>query len=298
VSERSETGTTSAGALYAVAAYGIWGIAPVYWKALAGVPASEILAHRVLWSFAVGLLLLLATRSLPELRVTLRSPRRVLPMAASALLIGSNWLVFIWAVETNRVLETSLGYYINPLINVLFGMVLLGERLRPLQVAAVLLAAAGVAQLAFAFGSLPWISLVLAVTFGLYGLVRKIAPVQPLVGFALETALLAPLAAAFLLVVHAGGSDTVQHGSTPVKVLIASSGVFTAAPLLCFNSAAKRLRLSTVGLFQFLAPTTTFLLAVVLYGEPFTRAHGVTFACVWLALALYALDSARAARGL
>jgi chloramphenicol-sensitive protein RarD len=219
-------------------------------------------------------------------------------MAASALLIGSNWLVFLWAVETNRILDTSLGYYINPLISVLFGMVLLGERLRPLQIAAVLLATAGVLQLAVAFGSLPWISLVLAVTFGLYGLVRKLAPVQPLVGFTLETALLAPLGCAFLLFVHADGNDAVSDASTGVKVLIGLSGVFTAAPLLCFNSAAKRLRLSSVGLLQFIAPTITFVIAVAVYGEPFTRAHGITFACVWLALAIYSFDSARATRGL
>ena len=217
--------------------------------------------------------------------------------SASALLIGTNWLVFLWAVETNRILDTSLGYYINPLINVLFGMVLLGERLRPLQIAAVLLAAAGVLQLAIAFASLPWISLVLAVTFGLYGLVRKVAPVQPLVGFTLETALLAPLGGAFLLFVHGSGNEAVSDGPIGVKALIAFSGFFTAAPLLCFNSAAKRLRLSSVGLFQFIAPTLAFLIAVALYGEPFTRAHGITFACVWLALAIYILDSARAARG-
>ncbi len=298
MSERSEAGSTSAGALYAIVAYGIWGVAPVYWKALLGVPTPQILAHRVLWSFVFGLLLLLVTRGFPELRETLRAPRRLLLMAASALLIGSNWLVFLWAVETNRILDTSLGYYINPLISVLFGMVVLGERLRPLQIAAVLLATAGVLQLAVAFGSLPWISLVLAVTFGLYGLIRKLAPVQPLVGFTLETALLAPLGCAFLLFVYADGNDAVSHASTGVKALIGLSGAFTAAPLLCFNSAAKRLRLSSVGLLQFIAPTIAFVIAVALYDEPFTRAHGITFAFVWLALAIYTFDSARATRGL
>jgi chloramphenicol-sensitive protein RarD len=297
MTDRAAPSSTSAGVLYALGAYGIWGVAPAYWKALEVVPATQILAHRVLWSMLVGLLLLLLTRSGTQFRTVLRSRRLLLPMLASAALIGTNWLTFIWAVETDRILDTSLGYYINPLINVFFGMIFLKERLRPWQIVAVLLAAAGVLQMVFSLGMLPWISLVLAVTFALYGLVRKVAPVMPVVGLTLETSLLAPLGGAYLLFVHANGSDALVHASSGVKILIVCTGAFTAAPLLCFNSAAKRLRLSTIGLFQYIAPSMALLLAVVFYGEPFTRVHAITFGCVWLALAIYTVDAARAVRG-
>jgi len=297
VSSDESAAETSAGVLYALGAYGMWGLAPAYWKQLAGISAPEILAHRVLWSMGVGVVLVLSLRALPQVRAVLRSRSHALPLLASAALIGTNWLVFIWAVETDRVLDTSLGYYINPLINVLFGTVLLGERLRPAQIAAVALAAAGVAQMVVALGELPWIALVLATTFGLYGLVRKLAPATPLVGFSLETLLLSPLAAVFLYGLHASGESAGADASWRAKLFVAGSGLFTAAPLLCFNSAAKRLRLSTLGLFQFIAPSGAFLLAVIAYDEPFTRVHLVTFACVWTALAIYVVDSARAARG-
>jgi chloramphenicol-sensitive protein RarD len=288
---------TSAGVLYALGAYGMWGLAPAYWKELDGIGAPEILAHRVLWSMGVGVLLVLFLRALPQVRAVLRSRNHALPLLASAALIGTNWLVFIWAVETDRVLDTSLGYYINPLINVLFGTALLGERLRPAQIAAVALAAVGVAQMVVALGELPWIALVLATTFGLYGLVRKLAPATPVVGFSLETLLLSPLAAVFLYGLHAAGESAAVEASLRAKLFLAGSGLFTAGPLLCFNSAAKRLRLSTLGLFQFIAPSMAFLLAVVAYDEPFTRVHLVTFGCVWTALAIYLIDSARASRG-
>jgi chloramphenicol-sensitive protein RarD len=290
--------TSSLGVLYALAAYGIWGFAPMYWRALESIPAPQLLAHRVLWSMVVGVGLLLLTRRAGELRAVLRSRRRLLPMLLAALLIGINWLVFLYAVETDRVLDTSLGYYINPLISVLMGTLLLGERLRPWQLAAVSLAAIGVLLLTASFGSLPWISLVLAFSFAFYGLVRKLAPVMPVAGFTLETAILAPLGLAYLLFVRADGSDASANATLGFQLLLAGTGAFTAVPLLCFNSAAKRLKLSTVGLFQYLAPSISFVLAVALYGEPFTPAHAVAFACVWLALAIYTLDSLRAARGI
>jgi chloramphenicol-sensitive protein RarD len=289
---------SSLGVLYALGAYGIWGFAPMYWRALESIPAAQLLAHRVLWSMVVGVALLLLTRRASELRMVLRSRRRLLPMLFSAFLIGSNWLVFLFAVETNRVLDTSLGYYINPLISVLMGTLLLGEKLRPWQIAAVSLAAAGVLLLTASFGKLPWISLVLAFSFALYGLVRKLAPVMPVVGFTLETAILAPLGLAYLLYVGGNGSDASADATIGFRLLIVGTGAFTAVPLLCFNSAAKRLKLSTVGLFQYIAPSISFVLAVALYDEPFTRAHAFAFACVWLALAIYTLDSLRAARGM
>ena len=295
---QKDSHTSSLGAAYAVAAYGIWGFAPMYWRALDSVPAPQLLAHRVLWSMVVGIALLLLTRRAGELCAVLRSRRRLLPMLSSALLIGTNWLVFLFAVETDRVLDTSLGYYINPLISVLMGTLVLGEKLRPRQIAAVSLAAIGVLLLTASFGKLPWISLVLAFSFALYGLVRKLAPVMPVVGFTLETAILAPLGLAYLLFVRADGSDATANATLGFRLLIASAGAFTAIPLLCFNSAAKRLNLSTVELFQYIAPSISFVLAVALYGEPFTRAHSVAFACVWLALAIYTVDAFRAARGL
>jgi chloramphenicol-sensitive protein RarD len=290
--------TNSLGVLYALAAYGVWGFAPMYWRALEAIPAAQLLAHRVLWSMLVGVLLVLLTRRAGELRAVLRSRSRLLPMLLSALLIGINWLVFLFAVETNRVLDTSLGCYINPLISVLMGTLLLGERLRPWQIAAVSLAAIGVLLLTASFGSVPWISLVLAFSFALYGLVRKLTPVMPVAGFTLETAILAPFGLAYLLFVRGDGSDASANATFGFQLLIVGTGAFTAVPLLCFNSAAKRLKLSTVGLFQYIAPSISFVLAVGLYDEPFTRTHAVAYACVWLALAIYILDSLRAARGL
>jgi chloramphenicol-sensitive protein RarD len=285
------------GVAYALGAFGTWGFAPIYWRALDGLPAAEILAHRVVWSLVTGALLVLVMKRGADFRSALRSPRQLLPLVASAFLIGINWLVFIWAVETDRVLATSLGYYINPLISVLLGTLILHEQLRPAQLFAVVLAAGGVVQLGWSFGQFPWISLVLAVSFGFYGLVRKLAPVMPVVGFTLEGAILAPMGAAYLVFLHADGSSSGFGGSLQSLLLLAFSGAFTALPLLCFNSAAKRLRLSTMGLFQYLAPSIAFVLAVTLWDEPFTRVHAITFGCVWAALVIYTFDSYRATRG-
>ena len=292
-----ERGAAPSGTAYALAAFGIWGFAPAYWKAVGAIPAPELLAHRVLWSCVVAALLTLLLRDGPRFAAALRSPRLLLPACAAALLIGVNWLTFLYAVATDRVLATSLGYYINPLVSVLFGTLFLRERLRPIQIVAVLLAAAGVAQLAVALGELPWIALVLCFSFALYGLVRKLAPAAPLVGFAIEVTVLGPLAAVYLAWLALDGSMAFPVASGWRNALVAGAGVVTAAPLLAFASAAKRLRLSTLGLFQYLAPSIAFLLAVGLYGEPFSRAHAITFGCVWIALAIYSLDAARAARG-
>ncbi len=247
-------------------------------------------------SAAIGLALVAATRGGPELWAVLRSRRRVLPVLASAALISVNWLVFVYAVQTDRVLATSLGYYVNPLISVLLGTLFLGERLRPVQLLAVAIAGAGVLQLTVAFGSFPWIAGALATSFALYGLVRKVAPVPPLAGFAVEMLLIAPAGLAYLAVQSSLGAAAFPTGDARLDGLVLCAGAVTAAPLLLFATAAKRLRLSTLGLVQYLAPTLAFALAVGLYGEPFTRAHAVTFFCVWLALGLYSLDAARAMR--
>jgi chloramphenicol-sensitive protein RarD len=285
--------SSARGVLEAAGAYLMWGIFPVYWKQLRAVPAGDLLAHRVVWSFLFVAALLTATRSwAPVLRAS-RDPRARRAMAASTVLISANWGLFIWAVNSGHILAASLGYYMNPLLNVLLGRMVLGERLRPAQLAAVALAAAGVLNLAVSLHALPWISLTLAATFALYGLVRKTAPVDSLTGLSIETALLAGPALAFLLVQQQGALLPSLEGWR--QALLLGSGAATAIPLLLFADAARRLRYSTLGLVQYVAPTCQLLVAVLIYGEPFTRAHAVTFACIWTAVGLYAWDALRPA---
>lgn len=293
---RHESGSATTGVALALAAYGIWGVAPLYWKALERLPAAELLAQRVVWSCLVGALLVTLTGSWRALGSVLASPRRLAVIATSAVLIGTNWLVFLWAVLHAQVLATSLGYYLTPLLNVLLGMLVLRERLRPIQALAVLLAAAGMLRLGIALGGLPWVALVLASSFGIYGLVRKLAPVEPVVGFGLETLLLAPAAGAFLAWLHWRGEAHFPSADPGLDLLVLASGAFTAAPLICFTAAARRLRLVTLGFFQYIAPSLAFAIAVLWLDEPFTPARAFAFGCVWVALALYSLDSLRAVR--
>ena len=282
---------SSTGALYAIAAYGFWGLTPLYWKAVEQVPPAELLGHRILWSCAVGVVLVSAGRAWPELVRCVRAPREGLPILLASWLLAVNWLVFLWAVATDRVLATSLGYYVTPLVNVALGMGFLGERLSRGQLVALALAALGVVTLAVRLGEPPWIALALAGTFGCYGLVRKRARVGPVAGFGLEMLMLAPWAAAYLLLLSADGGATLAAEPSRVQALVAGAGVVTAAPLLWFNHAARRLRLATLGFFQYLAPSVALALAVFAFGEPFTAAHAFSFGCVWLALAIYSLDA-------
>lgn len=293
---RSETSLAPAGVAYALGAYGIWGLTPIYWKALADFPASELLAHRVLWSCATGLALVWLLAAGASLRDALAHPRRWAPVALTGLVIGGNWLVFLWAVLHDQVLATSLGYYITPLVNVLMGVLILGERLRPLQIGAVALAALGILQLALELGELPWVTLVLSLSFAFYGFVRKTTPVEPVAGFALETLVLLPLGLAYLGWLGLEGEAVFPVASAGTMALVSVSGIATAAPLILFNAAARRLPLSSLGFFQYIAPSITFVLAVTLFGEPFDRVQGITFACVWLALVLFSLDAFRASR--
>lgn len=271
-----------AGALYAVAAYGLWGVVPIYWKWLNDVPALELLAHRVVWSSVFVTLLVVAMRKLAATRAAL-TPRTLAYLGASTLLIGANWGLFIWAVQTKRILQASLGYYVNPLVNVVLGVVVLGERLRRPQVIAVALAALGVLVMAIQKGSLPWISLVLAGTFAAYGLLRKTAPVDALVGLLIETALLVPFALAFVWL----RGTVVGRATSGHLLLLACAGPVTALPLLFFTAAARRLPLSTLGFYQYLSPTLQFLLAVTVYGERLTAADVVAFAAIWVALFVF-----------
>lgn len=278
---------------YGLAAYGAWGVFPIYLKAVKTVPVVEVLCHRVVWALAVLAVVIAVRGEMRAVIAALRNRRALLVLSASTVLIAVNWLVYIFSVSHSRMLESSLGYYINPLVSVLFGIVLLGERLEPLTKAAVVAAAAGVAWLAIHLGQLPWISLVLAFSFGLYGLLRKIAPVGALIGLTVETLLLAPFAAAYLGWAMSSGRSGFLTGGPAIKVLLLLAGPVTAVPLLWFAGAARRLPLSTMGFLQYVSPTLQFLLAVAVYAEPFDRGRAGAFVCIWLAVALFAFDSVR-----
>jgi chloramphenicol-sensitive protein RarD len=278
-----------------VAAYGLWGILPVYFKALRAIDSVDIVAHRIVWSAPVLAALLSFSGTWSEVREALRNRRVVLLLTVTALLIGGNWLLYVYAVNSGQILAGSLGYYLNPLANVLLGRIVLKERLSWLQWAAVALAAAGISALAIGALNQLWISLILCVSFAAYGLLRKIAPVDAVAGLAIETAILFPFAAGWLIWGLAAGTPIFGTSQLHV-VLIAFAGIVTATPLLLFTAAAKRLRYSTLGMLQFLAPTLQFLLAISIYGEPFTTAHAIAFGAIWGALALYVLAIVRHAR--
>lgn len=284
-----------AGVLYGVGAYGLWGVFPLYFKAVKHVPAVEVLCHRILWSFLFLLGLMLLRHDWRQTSAKLRSRRTLLILGVTTLLIAGNWLVFIWAVAHDRVLQASLGYYINPLVSIVLGFLFLGERLRPRQRVAVALAAVGVGALTVAGGHFPALAVFLAITFGLYGLLRKVVQVDALVGLTVETALLTPPALVFLGYQMARGQAVFLRDSLSMDVLLLLAGVVTATPLLWFAEAARRVRLATLGFLQYLAPTGHFLLAVLAFGEPFTWVHGVTFGCIWVALLVYSLEAARSA---
>ena len=281
----------SAGVLFGLVAYSTWGFAPAYWKLVSDIAPVELLAHRVFWSLAIAALLLGVTRSYAGFRAVFATPRMLVPVALAAFLLATNWLVFIYAVTSDQVLSTSLGYYLNPLLSVVLGLAVLGERLRPLQWVAVLIAAAGITFYVFTLGELPWISVFLAGSFGLYGLIRKMAPVLPIVGFGVEMAVLTPPCIALVLWLSGSGEASVPVGNLGMDAYIAASGLITALPLICFNAAAKRLRLVTVGILQYIAPSLTLGLAVMYWGEPFDAVHMWTFGAVWLALAIFTLES-------
>jgi chloramphenicol-sensitive protein RarD len=285
----------SRGWVSALSAYLAWGLFPLYFKALAGVPALEVLAHRVLWSVALLVPVVVLLRRGATVWSALRAWRR-LAAVASATLIAVNWLVYIWAVQVGRVVEASLGYFVNPLVSVLLGVVFLRERLRRTQAIAVGLAGLGVLWLVVQLGVVPWLPLTLALSFGLYGLVRKRAAMDPIGGLLAETALLGPAALAFVLWRGAAGTGAFGHG-VGGSLLLAAAGPITTVPLVLFADGVRRLPLSTVGLLQYLTPTLQFMLGVVVYREPFTHTHAVTFACIWSALGLYTWDTLRRAAG-
>ena len=282
---------TLAGLACAVPAYLIWGTSPIYFKLIKTVPAFEILMHRVVWSFVFLVPVVLLAGRWNEFKDAIRHRRILLPLCASTCLVGFNWFLFIWAVNTDRVLQTSLGYYINPLVNVLLGVLFLRERLRGLQAIAVVLAGIGVANLVIFYGRIPWISLALAISFGFYGLIRKTAPVGAVVGLTVETMILTPAALAWIVLLEREGRGAFLHGGPTHTLLLVAAALVTALPLVLFTQGARTLRLATMGILQFIAPTCTFLLAVFLWGEPLSRLQLLTFVFIWTALALYSVDS-------
>lgn len=280
-----------AGVLNALGCFGIWGLFPIYFKLIGQVPALEVLAHRILWSVIVLLALILVQGQWSALQAEFRDRRRLRFYLLTTLLISSNWLLYIWAVQQGRILEASFGYYINPLVNVALGVLFLHERMNARQWAAIALAAFGVLILIVGYGLIPWISLFLAWSFGSYGMLRKKAGHAAALGLGVETALLAPVALLFLLMLAARGTGAFGAGDAHTDMLLLASGLITVVPLLMFLKATRLLRLSTVGLIQYMTPTLQFLLAVAVYREPFTMIHLAAFGCIWLALALYSADA-------
>ena len=285
-SDTAAASRARAGLIYGLAAYGLWGIMPLYFKLLKAVPSVDIVAHRIVWS--LGVLAIFATfgGAWDQVRAAARKPRMLAMLFLTALLIGTNWLLYVYAINSGHILAGSLGYYLNPLANILLGRFILKERLNRLQWTAVAIAAVGIAVLAAgALGTL-WISLTLCFSFATYGLLRKIIHVESLAGLTIETMVLAPIALGWLLMGGAEGRPMFGVDGTETSLLMAA-GIVSTVPLLCFTAAARRLAYSTVGILQFIAPTLQFLLAVAIYHEPFTRAHAIAFGCIWTALALY-----------
>jgi chloramphenicol-sensitive protein RarD len=293
-SDEAERGRRRAltGVLYAVGAFTIWGvIAPLHFKLLAGVPALEILAQRIVWSCVLAVGLIAAQGLWGDVRRVLGSATTLPFLCLSALLVGGNWLVYIWAITTGHLVEASLGYFINPLVNVVLGIVFLGERLTRLQMAACALAALGVLVMAIAAGVIPWIALSLGISFGFYGLIRKSVRADPLVGFFVETLVLLPFSAGYVLWLLASGTSAMLRGDLRIDLLLVLTGGTTSAPLIFFAAAAQRLKLSTVGLLQYVSPSLLLALGIFVYGEPFTAVDAVAFGAIWTALALYSFDA-------
>jgi chloramphenicol-sensitive protein RarD len=279
------------GVLFAVSCYLCWGLLPLYWKLLHSVAPIQILCHRIVWSAGLLLLILTVKRHWGWLEPFRRQPKKLAIFVLSSLTLSANWLLYIWAINHGRIVESSLGYYINPLINVLLGRILLGERLTPVQKLAVACAFAGVLWMTLQLGSFTWVALGLAISFGLYGLLRKQAPLPSLEGLSLETLLLAPLALIALLVFEWKGDGNFGHTGMLADGLLIGAGVVTAIPLIFFAHGARRLTLASMGIIQYISPTLQLLIGVMLYHEPFDHAHAIGFCLIWAGLVMYTLVS-------
>jgi len=281
----------TSGLIAGIAAFTTWGLIPVYWKLLSAVPASEILAHRFVWTSLFLVAVLTWQRRWPEVEETLRSRRATLYCLSSGAAIALNWFFFIYAVNIGRIIETSLGYFMTPLVNVLLGAIILREHLTRLQFLSVALAGAAVLYLTFGYGHFPWIAMTLCTSFGLYGLLRKKSATAAIPGLFLETAMLVPVAIAYLILLRTHGELRFDRGDSLLSILLMSTGVVTAVPLFWFGHAARHLRLTTIGFLQYLAPTGSFFLGVFLYHEPFTRGHLITFGLIWIALGIFTFEA-------
>ncbi len=279
------------GILYGVGAYALWGFFPIYWKLLHDVPALQVIGHRIGWSFILLALYLVAAKQWNEFRLVAFQKKTIGIYAVASILLSFNWLVYVWGVNAGFIVETSLGYFINPLLSVLLGVIFLRERLRPAQWIPVGLAALGVLYLTAVYGRPPWIALSLAFTFGFYGFVKKLSPLGSLYGLTLETGIVFPIALLYLSIVGANGSGAFLHTGAPVDVLLIGAGLVTTIPLLMFASAAKQIPLTVVGLLQYIAPTIQFLIGVLVYREPFDFSRLIGFGIVWIALIIFAVEN-------
>lgn len=284
------------GFFLALGAYFLWGLLPFYMKAVAHLPLAEVIANRIVWSVPIAAAVLIWAGRTADFKAAIRSPRTLAMVVLTATLISINWGIYVWAIAVGRAVETALGYYINPLVNVVVGAVLLGERLDRLQIAAVALAAIAVIVLTVEGGSLPWVSLALALTFAAYGFFRKTLPIGPSQGFLLEVLLLSVPALGYIAYLVATGQDHLVSGNFTDTALLVGCGPITAVPLLLFAFGTKLLRLSTIGIMQYIAPTMVFLIAVLAFGEPFGTAQAVAFVMIWAALAIYSWSMLSAAR--
>jgi chloramphenicol-sensitive protein RarD len=278
------------GIWYGIGAYAFWGLFPIYWKWLVHVSALELISHRIIWSCVILLAIVLLTRQWRGFRQAIQAPRVLRIYIVAAILISINWLIYVWAVNAGFVIESSLGYFINPLVSVALGVIILRERLRSLQWVPIILALIGVVYLAFAYGSVPWIALSLACTFGLYGFVKKTAPLNSLYGLSLETSILIGPALLFLVYAEIIGQGAFLHTGAVADGLMMGAGVVTTIPLILFASAARRIPLSLMGILQYIAPTLQFLCGVWIYHEPFTQNQFIGFAIVWVALIIFAIE--------
>lgn len=279
------------GIINGLAAYALWGFFPIYWKLLQQVPALQVIGHRIGWSFILLVIVLLLTRQWREFRSVAMAPKTIGIYFIAAVLLSVNWLIYVWGVNAGFIVETSLGYFINPLISVLLGVIFLRERLRTMQWVPVGLAATGVLYLTLAYGRLPWIALSLAFSFGIYGLVKKLAPLGSLYGLTLETALVFPLALVYLAVVGFTGTGAFLQQGPLTDLLLIGTGAVTSIPLLMFASAARQIPLTMIGVLQYIAPTIQFLIGVFLYHEPFDRSRLVGFGLVWIALVIFWVEN-------
>jgi len=279
------------GVLYGIGAYLLWGFFPIYWKVLHQVSALQVIGHRIGWSFIVLIIFILITKQWQEFRSVAFNAKTIGIYAVASVLLSINWLIYVWGVNAGFIVETSLGYFINPLLSVLLGVLFLRERLRPAQWIPVILAAIGVIYLTVVYGRLPWIALSLAFSFGIYGLVKKLAPLGSLYGLTLETAIVFPIALIYLVFVEGNGTGAFLHNGARIDLFLAGAGIVTTIPLLMFASAAKQIPLTMVGILQYIAPTLQFFIGVFIYKEPFDQSHLIGFGIVWVALIVFWVEN-------